>query len=74
MTRLFMDALQVNPNDPDLLTSIGVLKFIDKDYRAAEPFFEKALKEDPTNYSLWNKLGAAKANYSNYPEGIEVYH
>ena len=38
-------------------TCLAVLHFIDRDYDAAVEFFKSSLKADPSNYSLWNKLG-----------------
>ena len=38
-------------------TCLAVLNFIDRDYDAAVEFFKSSLKADPSNYSLWNKLG-----------------
>ncbi len=32
------------------------------------------MKSDPTNYSLWNKLGAALAHLGKPDEAIECYH
>lgn len=33
----------------------------------------QAIKENPTDYSIWNKYGAAKANYNNTEEAIQIY-
>lgn len=65
-----MDALVKNPRDVNLLVSLGVLKFVDRKYKAAEVYFMQAIKENPTDYSIWNKYGAAKANYHNTEEAI----
>ena len=68
-----MDALHKNPKDPNLLVSLGVLKFVDRMYKDAEVFFMQAIKLNPTDHALWNKYGAAKANYMNIDEAVEIY-
>jgi len=73
LNKLFMDALVKNPRDVNLLVSLGVLKFVDKKYKDAEVYFMQAIRENPTDYSTWNKYGAAKANYRNTVEAIELY-
>lgn len=53
--------------DPELLTCLSVLHFIDRDYDQAVTYFKSSLKLDPSNYSLWNKLGATLAHLG-YPD------
>lgn len=59
---MFQAALTVDSEDPDLYTVLGVIFNLSRDYESAESAFQEALKRDPTNYSLWNKLGATQAN------------
>jgi len=73
LNRLFIDALAWNPWDVNLLVSLGVLKFVDRRYKEAEVYFMQAIWENPTDYSIWNKYGAAMANYGNTEEAIQIY-
>ena len=59
---MFQAALTVDQEDPDLYTVLGVIFNLSRDYESAESAFQEALKRDPGNYSLWNKLGATQAN------------
>ena len=61
-------------NDPDLLTGLGVLYFVARDYKASVNLFNEALKYDQNNYSLWNKLGATLAHLGRTEEAIEAYN
>jgi len=36
--------------------------------------FDRALKLDPSNYSLWNKMGASLAHLGRPDEAIQCYH
>merc|ERR1712137_49934 len=49
-------------------TVLGVLWNLTREYEHAENAFKEALKLDPENPSLWNKLGATQAN-SSRPDG-----
>jgi len=64
----------LEPKDPDLLTSLAVLYFISRNYKASVELFNAALTYDPTNYSLWNKLGATLAHLGRTDEAMEAYH
>ena len=44
-----------------MLLALGVLMFLQRDFRQAQTYFANAIKEDPMNHSLWNKYGAACA-------------
>lgn len=59
---MYLEALQINRADPDVWAVLGVLYNLTRQYDLAEEAFTQALKLDPTNYSLWNKLGATQAN------------
>lgn len=45
-----------------MLLALGILSYIQRNYEVAANYFELAIKENPTDHTLWNKLGAALAN------------
>lgn len=69
----FLAALEQKPGDAQVLLALGVLQFIERDYIKAAVFFEQAIREDPTNHSLWNKYGAALAQNLKTTESVEAY-
>ena len=54
--------------------SLAVLYFISREYKQSVFLFNEALKFDPNNYSLWNKLGATLAHLGQTEEAIDAYH
>jgi len=73
VTRMFLDAVKVNPRDPDLHTVLGVLYHISNDFDKAIESFKIALKLKPDDPCLWNKLGATQANSSRSSEAVHAY-
>jgi len=59
---IFQRAASIVSDDPDIFTVLGVLYNLTRQFDLAEESFKKALQFDPTNHSLWNKLGATQAN------------
>jgi peroxin-5 len=51
-----------------------VLYFIKRDFEISVGLFDRALKLDPSNYSLWNKMGASLAHLGRPDEAIHCYH
>lgn len=65
---------QSKTNDPELNTCLAIMYFINRDYQNALKYFEQVLEHDPTNYSIWNKIGATYA-YLKMPEKAQLcYH
>lgn len=60
--------------DPELYNALAILHFIARDYEKGVISFKEALNLDPTNYSLWNKMGATLAHLGKADEALEVYH
>jgi len=71
--RLFRAAADVAPGDAELQVAMGVLHHLARQYDAAIAAFEGALKLQPQDYSLWNKLGATLANNARSSEAIHAY-
>lgn len=69
----FEQAKTTNPKDIDLLTSLGVLYFIKREYQAAVEHFQETLNIDPNNYLLWNKFGAAIAHLGQNDVAQQAY-
>jgi len=69
----FEQAKAIDPTDVDLLTSLGVLYFIKRDYKVAVEHFQQTLSLDENHYSIWNKFGAAVAHLGQNDVAQEAY-
>ena len=69
----FKEASSLKPRDTQVLTALGVLRFIRKDFQKAAVYFEKAIKENPFDHSVWNKYGAALGNSNKIEEATQAY-
>ena len=69
----FNEASKLKPTDTDVLTALGVLQFIRRDFEKAGVYFEKAIKENPIDHTVWNKYGAALANSMRPAEATAAY-
>jgi peroxin-5 len=54
--QLMLAAAQVDPNNPDVHTLLGLLYNISSNYTAALTHFKKALEFHPDDYALLNKV------------------
>lgn len=70
---LFSQALMRNPDDLDVVISLGIIEFGERNYGNAADLFGKVALENPNDYSLWNKYGAALANNMSTEEALQVY-
>jgi len=57
---LFTRAAKIVPDEPEPFIILGVLCVIKSDYEAAIRHMKSALENDPSDYTLWNKLGAVQ--------------
>ena len=62
--RVFEECVSSRPADAELHMALGVLHHLNRHFHAACTAFERALELRPTDYSLWNKLGATMANHA----------
>ena len=51
-----------------------MLHFIAREYHQSVVLFDEALKYNPENYALWNKLGATLAHLGRTDEAVDAYH
>ncbi|EPY35765.1 peroxin-5 [Strigomonas culicis] len=71
---LYEAAIEMNANDVNLFTNLGVLYNISHDYGAAAEVLRRAVDVNPQDAKLWNKLGASLANGSNAEQALEAYN
>ena len=64
---------QVTASDPDIELSMGLLYYSRDDFSSASLHFREALRENPTDYLMWNRLGASLANSGKPEEAIKAY-
>lgn len=69
----YKQAFMMNPKDTNLCLALGVLCFIQRDFKGAKVHFMNGIKENPTDHTLWNKYGAALANDLQVEEAIKAY-
>jgi tetratricopeptide (TPR) repeat protein len=62
--RMFEAAAAATPTDAEVHMALGVLHHLGRHYDAAVACFQRALELRPSDYSLWNKLGATLANFA----------
>lgn len=76
VVELFTQAARLKLNDPHLLTALGVVHSIVRDYPQALDCFSKAVKCSPASLkaNMWNKLGATLANSGRSEAALGPYH
>ena len=57
-------AAKIVPDEPEPFIILGVLCVIAGKYEEAIDYMKAALENDPTDYTLWNKLGAVQTHSS----------
>ena len=70
---MITEAQTFAPDDPDVLTVLGVLCNVSMDFDCAADCFQRAIELKPSDYSLLNKLGATLANANRSPQAIPYY-
>ena len=60
--------------DIELFYSLAILHFISTNYQKALSYFQKILKFDQNNYSIWNKIGATHAFLQNFEKAQKCYY
>merc|ERR1711959_250469 len=70
---LFTRAAKIVPDEPEPFIILGVLCVIKSDYEAAIRHMKSALENDPSDYTLWNKLGAVQTHSSQREQAAAAY-
>ncbi|RNF02348.1 putative peroxisome targeting signal 1 receptor [Trypanosoma conorhini] len=66
-------AVEMNPNDPQLHASLGVLYNLSHRFEEAAANFRRAVELTPEDPQMWNRLGATLANGNKPQEALEAY-
>eukprot|EP00602_Paraphysomonas_sp_CaronLab_P013245 CAMPEP_0185040794 /NCGR_PEP_ID=MMETSP1103-20130426/39285_1 /TAXON_ID=36769 /ORGANISM="Paraphysomonas bandaiensis, Strain Caron Lab Isolate" /LENGTH=538 /DNA_ID=CAMNT_0027580233 /DNA_START=50 /DNA_END=1662 /DNA_ORIENTATION=+ len=73
VTQLMLAVSEFDPEDMEVQVVLGVLYNVRQDFAAAEAAFRRVADRNPSDYSIWNKIGATLANSSRCEEAIECY-
>ena len=73
--RLLLQVLGMGGGEDDasVLEALGVVYNVSRDYEAAVDAFTKAVALQPTNYQLYNRLGATLANCNQSDQALPMY-
>ena len=70
---MLKEAARQIPNDADVQTVLGVMAHLTRNYEEAVNAFQRATSLRPEDYSLWNKIGATRANGAESADAIGAY-
>jgi Flp pilus assembly protein TadD len=70
---LFTRAAALVPTEAEPQIVLGVLAVIKGDYEVAIGHMKAALENDPSDYTLWNKLGAVQTHSTQKDQAAESY-
>ena len=71
--RLFKSLLADDPNNLELLNSLGQLYIKASDDEKALPFYEKIIKLNPVNVDAYNNMGGIYRRLKRYDEFIAPF-
>uniref|UniRef100_A0A0G4FBR0 Uncharacterized protein n=1 Tax=Chromera velia CCMP2878 TaxID=1169474 RepID=A0A0G4FBR0_9ALVE len=71
---LFENAVRMRPDDPDARVALGVVHHIRRSFAAATAHLMEAARLRPTDFTIWNKLGATLANAGLTKAALPAYN
>lgn len=71
--QLMLAVAKFDPTDADVQIVLGVLQNVTQDLGAAVQAFQRALEQNPHDFSLLNKIGATLSNDNRSVEAIPYY-
>ena len=74
VVQMFEAAARARPDDGEIHTVLGVLYNLSYEYPRAVESFREALRVNPSDYAMWNKLGATLANSMRCPTKSMIPH
>ncbi len=66
-------ALELDPNNPDILNALGIAYSSVHEYEKAKQYFKKAIKINPNKAEIYTNLGVIYAQEKNYGEAIKYF-
>lgn len=67
------DVLMIDPNSARALNALGAINFKNGKMKAAEFFFNKAIKSHPNSVGLYNNLGLLKLSQNENREAVNLF-
>jgi tetratricopeptide (TPR) repeat protein len=68
-----LGAYELFPDEPNLLTALGVAHFCTHQANLAASFFEKAARQAPGNVGVWLNFGRAALDSEQFPKAEAAY-
>ncbi len=66
-------ALELDPNNPDILNALGIAYSSVHEYEKAKQYFKRAIEINPDKAEIYTNLGVIYAQEKNYGEAIKYF-
>lgn len=73
LKQVFLSALEINSNDPNLYLALGIINFANRKFNESEYYFNQALELRPNDWDLHNKVGVAALNQGKFELAMECF-